>query len=66
MIKLYGNRTVTLNEYIKIRNKLLLRAKSRTKNFNDNYKNYYWYRLNTLDELYPEFKNLGIITLIRD
>lgn len=57
----------TLSELITYRNKMLIRARARTKTFQDNTKNYYWKRLNEIDTLlkskYPnDINTLGIIT----
>lgn len=53
---------VTLKEYLKERNRVLTRARARTRTFLDNEQNYWWYRLETLDSRHPEFKHLGIIS----
>jgi hypothetical protein len=53
----------TLHDFILYRNKMLIRAKARTLKFKDNKKNYYWYRLDYINSLYPEYSKLGVITL---
>lgn len=65
MNSIYKNwkKTVSLKEYLDIRSRLLLRARSRSKTFNDNHKNYYWYQIENLDNQYPEFKHLGMIRI---
>jgi hypothetical protein len=57
----------TLSELITYRNKMLIRARARTKTFQDNTKNYYWKRLNEIDTVlknnYPnQINTLGLIT----
>lgn len=54
---------MSLNEYLNIRSRLLLRARSRSKTFNDNHKNYYWYQIEHLDNQFPEFKHVGMIKM---
>lgn len=60
-------KTFTLKELIEYRNKIFIRAQARTKTFNDNYENYYWYRLKEIDSILSnnmnEIKGLGVITL---
>lgn len=55
-----------LRSFIEERNRCITRGAARTKQFNDNKKNYYFYRLNVLDQLNPEFKGLGLIKLKKE
>lgn len=57
------NRVLTLKEFNCLRNKLLIRAKARTKNFNDKGNNYYWKQLEDIENQFPEYKGLGIIEI---
>jgi hypothetical protein len=55
MKTIYKNKSkiVTTEEFIQVMEKTRLLAESRTRTFNDNYKNYYWSRLKYLND---EFK----------
>ncbi|MGL4335376.1 MAG: hypothetical protein ACRCST_00675 [Turicibacter sp.] len=56
----------TLEQFVAERNRLLRMAEARTRSFNDKRKNYYWYQLNNLEQLNPEFHGLGRIMLKKD
>lgn len=51
----------SVEDFVKYRNYLIDRGTARTKTMNDNRKNYYFYRLEHLDKLNPEFAGLGKI-----
>ena len=55
-----------LDAFLRERNRLLLRGEARTKRFNDEGRNFYWYRLKTLNKLNPEFAGLGKVTLKKE
>lgn len=56
-------KTLTLKEYIVYRNKIVSRLRARVSHFGNPEKNYYFLRLKQLDELYPEFRQFGVINL---
>lgn len=54
------NKTLTLNQFIEYRNKLVTRREARHKHFPEK-TTYYDLRLEQLDKKFPEFKGLGKI-----
>lgn len=56
-------KTYTLEQLIDYRNKILLRAKARSKQFNDNNQNYYWFRLAEIESQIGIKQSIGNITL---
>lgn len=57
-----------IKDLIEYRNSVLLKARSRTKAFKDNNRNYYWYRLQEIDQTiklkYPNYiNNLGLFKI---
>lgn len=58
---------LTLEEFVEENNRLIRMGEARTRTFKDNRKNIWWYKLNTLHELNPEFsKSIGRIMLKKD
>lgn len=53
----------SIKEFIIYRNKIITRLRSRSLHFGNNDNNYYYYRLQELNSLYPEYKDFGIIRL---
>lgn len=56
MKHIYKNKSkvVTVEEFLEVMEQTRMKAENRTRTFNDNYKNYYWSRLEYLNN---EFKN---------
>jgi hypothetical protein len=57
------SKTYTLKQLVDYRNKILIRAKARTKQFNDNKQNYYWYRLAEIESQIGISQSIGSIVL---
>lgn len=53
------HKTLSINEFNKLRNKLIIRAEARTRTFKDNKQNYYWYQIEDLNRQFPEFRSIG-------
>lgn len=53
----------TLEQLVEYRNKTLLKARARTKSMNDKQKNYYWYRLDEINEKLNISNKLGVIKM---
>ncbi len=61
-------RSYTIPELISYRNKMLTRARARTRSFEDNNDNYYWTRIKEIDSVLEynietSIKSLGMIQL---
>lgn len=52
-----------VKNFIDYRNKIIIRQRARKKAFRDTKESYYDIRLKELNELFPQYKNFGIITL---
>ncbi len=46
---------LTEEQFFALKTKMRIRAEARTRNFNDNKKNYYWYQIESIDKQYPEY-----------
>lgn len=61
-----------IKDLIVYRNNILLKARARTKHFNDKNKNYYWYRLQEIDQLIKKeynpnhINNLGLFKIHKE
>lgn len=59
----WQNKPKTFEEYVSYRNEIYTKAVNRTAKFGDGGFNYYWLRLQEIDNQYPEFKGFGVIKL---
>lgn len=61
-----NTKAYTVEQLVEYRNKTLLKARARTRVYQDGNKNYYWYRIKEIDQLLNNsnnYSNLGMIKL---